>query len=151
LLEALGAAISAVSPAATLEPAFESPRQAGLGDLASTAALQLAKGLKQAPREVASRLIDALQVEPAVRRWVESIDIAGPGFINLRLKPAARQSVVTEILEAAPPMVTTADIRVGSSSSSSRPTRPARCTSAMAARRRSAIRSATCWRRRAGR
>ncbi|MEP7058165.1 MAG: arginine--tRNA ligase, partial [Caldimonas sp.] len=101
LLAALGAAISEVSPTAALEPAFESPKQAALGDLASTAALQLAKPMKQAPREVAARLIESLRAQSAVRRWVESIDIAGPGFINLRLKPAARQAVVAEILAAA--------------------------------------------------
>jgi arginyl-tRNA synthetase len=42
LLEAMGAAIAEVSPAAALAPAFEAPKQAALGDLASTAALQLA-------------------------------------------------------------------------------------------------------------
>ena len=100
LLAALGAAISEVSPACALAPAFEAPKQAALGDLASTAAMQLAKPLKQAPRDVAARLIDALKAQPAVQRWVDSLDIAGPGFINLRLKPAARQSVVAEILAA---------------------------------------------------
>ena len=100
LLAAMGAAISEVSPEADLAPAFESPKQAALGDLASTAAMQLAKPLKQPPREVAARLIAALKAQPAVRRWVDSVDIAGPGFINLRLKPAARQSVVAEILAA---------------------------------------------------
>ncbi|MEO7007812.1 MAG: arginine--tRNA ligase [Caldimonas sp.] len=100
LLAALGAAISEVSPDYALAPAFEAPKQAALGDLASTAAMQLAKPLKQAPREVAARLIAALKAQPAVQRWVDSVDIAGPGFINLRLKPAARQSVVAEILVA---------------------------------------------------
>ncbi len=100
LLAALGAAIAEVSPAADLAPAFESPKQAALGDLASTAAMQLARPLKQPPREVAARLIEALKAQPAIRRWVDSLDIAGPGFINLRLKPEARQSVVAEILAA---------------------------------------------------
>ncbi len=102
LLAAMGAAISEVSPTTALVPAFESPKQAVLGDLASTAAMQLAKPLKRAPREVAASLIEALQAQAAVRRWVESIDIAGPGFINLRLKPAARQTVIAEILAAGP-------------------------------------------------
>ena len=100
LLAALGAAISEVSPGAALVPAFELPKQAALGDLASTAAMQLAKPMKQPPREVAARLIEALKAQAAVQRWVDSIDIAGPGFINLRLKPAARQSVVAEVLAA---------------------------------------------------
>src|SRR4051794_617624 len=98
LLTALGAAIAEVSPNSALAPAFESPKQANLGDLASTAAMQLAKPLKQPPRTVATRLIDALKAQAAVQRWVESIEIAGPGFINLRLTPAARQAVIAEVL-----------------------------------------------------
>ncbi|MEO7335704.1 MAG: arginine--tRNA ligase [Caldimonas sp.] len=100
LLAAMAAAIAEVSPEADVKPAFELPRQAALGDLASTAAMQLAKPLRQPPREVAARLIKALEAQAGVRRWVESLDIAGPGFINLRLKPAARQSVIAEILAA---------------------------------------------------
>ena len=100
LLAALGAAIAEVGPEVELAPGFESPKQATLGDLASTAAMQLAKPLKQPPREIAARLIASLRAQSAVQRWVESIDIAGPGFINLKLKPAARQSVVAEILAA---------------------------------------------------
>ena len=100
LLEALGAAIAEIGPEVALVPGFESPKQAALGDLASTAAMQLAKPLKQQPRELAARLIASLRAQSAVQRWVESIEIAGPGFINLRLKPAARQSVVAEMLAA---------------------------------------------------
>ena len=55
------------------------------GDLASTAAMQLAQPLRKNPREVAHALVAALRRQPAVERWVEAIDIAGPGFINLRL------------------------------------------------------------------
>jgi len=98
LLDALGAAISTVSPDAPLVPVFEAPKQAALGDLASTAAMQLAKPLKRPPRDVAASLVAALREHEAVRRWVEAIEIAGPGFINFRLKPAARQAVVGEIL-----------------------------------------------------
>jgi len=100
LLAALGAAIAEVGPDVDLVAGFESPKQAALGDLASTAAMQLAKPLKQPPREIAARLIASLRAQSAVERWVDSIDIAGPGFINLRLKPAARQAVVAEILAA---------------------------------------------------
>ena len=98
LLLALGAAIQEVSPHSTLTPTFESPRQAAHGDLACTAAMQLAKALRQNPRELAQALIDALQRQPAVQRTVESMQIAGPGFINLRLTAATRQAVVSEAL-----------------------------------------------------
>ncbi len=101
LLSALGAAIEALSPGAKVAAAFESPKQAAHGDLACTVAMQLAKPLKKNPRELAQSLIEALQRQPAVQRWVEALEIAGPGFINLRLKPAARQAVVSEVLAGA--------------------------------------------------
>ena len=96
----LAEAIAEVDPGSDLAAAFESPRLAEHGDLACTAALQLARPLRKKPREVALALIAALRARPAVRRWVESMDIAGPGFINFRLTAEARQSVVREVLEA---------------------------------------------------
>ncbi|MFM9915029.1 MAG: arginine--tRNA ligase [Rhizobacter sp.] len=100
LLKALASAIEEVSPASPLKAAFESPKLAAHGDLACTSAMQLAKPLKKNPREVAQALIAALERHPAVRRHVESFEIAGPGFINLRLHASARQAVVREVLAA---------------------------------------------------
>ena len=100
LLKALATAIEEVSPASALKAAFESPKLAAHGDLACTAAMQLAKPLKKNPREVAQALIDALQRQPAVSRHVDSFEIAGPGFINLRLRASARQAVVREVQAA---------------------------------------------------
>ncbi len=98
LLEALGAAIADTAPGTPLAAVFESPKQAAHGDLACTAAMPLAKALKKNPREVAAGLVEALNRQPAVQRWVQQIEIAGPGFINLRLTPAAKQAVVAEVL-----------------------------------------------------
>ncbi len=98
LLGALGAAIRAVSPETPLLPVFETPKQAAHGDLAITAAMMLAKPLKRNPREVAQSLVEALRAQQPVTDWVASLEIAGPGFINLHLKPAAKQAVITEIL-----------------------------------------------------
>src|SRR4051812_33000488 len=98
LLQALGDAIADVSPEQPAAAVFESPKQAAHGDLACTAAMQLAKPLKKNPREVAQALVAALQKQPAIQRWVDAMEIAGPGFINFRLKPAAKQTVVTEVL-----------------------------------------------------
>lgn len=81
-------------------PAFESPKQAAHGDFAITAAMQLAKPARKNPREVAQALVQALQQQPAFQRWVDALEIAGPGFINLRLKAAAKQAVVGEVLRA---------------------------------------------------
>ena len=101
LLDALRAAMDEVSPGNALVAAFERPRQAAHGDLACTAAMPLAKAQRRNPREVATELIAALKKKSAFERWVETIDIAGPGFINLHLRAAARQRVVAEILEGA--------------------------------------------------
>ncbi len=98
LLAALSAAIQEVEPGATLAAAFESPKQAAHGDFACTAAMPLAKALKKNPRDVALALVAALNHQPAVQRWVDALEIAGPGFINLRLKAAAKQAVVSEVL-----------------------------------------------------
>ncbi len=98
LLRALAAAIHDVSPDSTLAAVYESPRVAAHGDLACTAAMQLAKPLRKNPREVAQALIDALMRQEAVQRLVAAMEIAGPGFINLRLNAAAKQAVVTEVL-----------------------------------------------------
>jgi arginyl-tRNA synthetase len=98
LLDALRAAMAEVSPGNTLAAAFETPRQADHGDLAVTAAMPLAKAQKRNPREVAAELIAALRAKTAVERWVESIAVAGPGFINLHLRAATRQRIVAEVL-----------------------------------------------------
>ena len=100
LLDALRAAMDEVSPGNALPAAFETPRQAAHGDLACTAAMPLAKAQRRNPREVAAELIAALRRKTAVERWVESIDVAGPGFINLHLRAAARQRIVADVLEA---------------------------------------------------
>ena len=101
LLSALGEALRQVAPdaSASFTPVFEAPKQAAHGDLAVTAAMQLAKPLKKNPRELATSLVAALEAQPAVQQLVKlPIEIAGPGFINLRLKPEAKQAIVTDVL-----------------------------------------------------
>ncbi|MEX8517570.1 MAG: arginine--tRNA ligase [Leptothrix sp. (in: b-proteobacteria)] len=100
LLVALGEVLGQLVPGSNVVPAFENPKQAAHGDLACTVAMQLARPLKKNPRELAQALIAALQQHPAAQRWVDAFELAGPGFINLRLKPAARQQVVAAILAA---------------------------------------------------
>ncbi|HEY1394071.1 MAG TPA: arginine--tRNA ligase [Methylibium sp.] len=101
LLAALGEALAELAPESQISPSFENPKQAAHGDLAITAAMQLAKPMKRNPRELAQGLIDALQRKPAAQRWVDAMEIAGPGFINLRLKAAAKQAIVADVLAAA--------------------------------------------------
>ena len=92
--------------------AFETPKQASHGDLAITAAMGLARALKKNPRELAGELVERLRQQPAFARWVSALEIAGPGFVNLRLAPAARQAVVAEVLAAGPCFGTSA-VRAG--------------------------------------
>ncbi len=100
LLQALSTALSELAPDAAPTAAFESPKQAAHGDFAITAAMQLSRSLKKNPREIAQALVAALQRQGAFKRWVSALEIAGPGFINLRLSDAARQAVVAEVLAA---------------------------------------------------
>ncbi len=100
LLAALAAGLEELSPGAGDKAAFESPKVAAHGDFACTAAMQLAKPLKLNPRQLAESLRANLLKLPAFERWVDAIEIAGPGFINIRLKPAAKQETVREVLQA---------------------------------------------------
>ena len=75
---------------------LEATRDPSHGDFASNLAMGLAKPLRKAPRQIAEALLAALPESP----WLEKAEIAGPGFINLFLKPEAFQAVVPEILQA---------------------------------------------------
>ncbi len=98
LLDALRDALEAIQPGAGVKAAFESPKVAAHGDLATTAAMQLAKPLKQNPRQLAETLCATLRTTLPYQTWVDSLDIAGPGFINIKLKPAAKQQVLRAVL-----------------------------------------------------
>jgi arginyl-tRNA synthetase len=100
LLAALAGELEKIQPGAGVKAAFESPKVAAHGDFACTAAMQMAKPLKLNPRQLGEQLRDALLANPAYVQWVEAIDIAGPGFINIRLKAAAKQAIVREVLTA---------------------------------------------------
>jgi len=100
LLAGLRQALDGLLPGSGQQAVFESPKAAAHGDLAITAAMQLAKALKKNPRELGEQLRAALLALPIYQTWVQDIEIAGPGFINLRLKPAAKQQVVREVFSA---------------------------------------------------
>ena len=75
--------------------ALDRPKQAGHGDYAANLALQLAKPLKRNPREIAQALVRALPASPLLAK----AEVAGAEFINLFLTPAAKQQVVSDILQ----------------------------------------------------
>ncbi len=76
---------------------LERPRDPSHGDLACNIAMQLAKPLKKNPRELAQGLADAVMANPARQGLLDAIEIAGPGFINLRVALAAKQDVVRRV------------------------------------------------------
>ncbi|WP_410811661.1 arginine--tRNA ligase [Micromonospora sp. 067-2] len=76
--------------------AVERPRNPEHGDYASTLALQLSKKVGVAPRELATALADELGRAPGVK----SVEIAGPGFLNIRLDAAAAGQLARVIVEA---------------------------------------------------
>ena len=98
LRAALADALEQLAPGAGASAAFESPKVAAHGDLACTAAMQLARPLKQNPRLLAQDLRERLLQTAPFQRWVDAVEIAGAGFLNLRLKAEAKQQVVREVL-----------------------------------------------------
>ncbi|MEY3020102.1 MAG: hypothetical protein RLZZ272_1086 [Actinomycetota bacterium] len=76
------------------DPDLERPKVAEHGDWATTLPLRLAREVGAAPRAIAERLVSAL-VPPSD---VEAVEVAGPGFVNLRLSHVAVTSVVGRVL-----------------------------------------------------
>jgi arginyl-tRNA synthetase len=95
LTELLAHALAVAAPAAQAPAVvLERPRDPAHGDYATSIALQLARSLKAPPRKLAEALVAALPASD----WIERAEIAGPGFINFRLAPAAKQRVVGQVL-----------------------------------------------------
>ncbi|MFD0822028.1 arginine--tRNA ligase [Micromonospora zhanjiangensis] len=83
---------AALPEAATVER----PRNPEHGDYASTLALQLAKRVGLPPRELATALADQLGRTPGIK----SVEIAGPGFLNIRLDAAAAGQLARVVVQA---------------------------------------------------
>jgi arginyl-tRNA synthetase len=101
ITELFQAAVAPLVAGTELNPivTLERPRDPSHGDVACNLAMQIAKPLKKNPREVAQALVAALLDNPDNRDLIESAEIAGPGFINLRLTAASRQAVVKTVLQ----------------------------------------------------
>ena len=76
---------------------LERPKQASHGDIATNIAMQLAKPAKRNPRELAQEICDALIDNPEAQDILATAEIAGPGFINFRLKPETLWAVIEKI------------------------------------------------------
>ncbi len=120
----------------------ERPRSKEHGDYATNVALQLAKKAGTNPRAfaelVAARLREA--------EGIAAVDIAGPGFLNITVAADAQGQVASDVVAAgaAYGAAPTRWAASGSTSSSSRPTRPGPCTWATPGGPRSATRSGGC-------
>jgi arginyl-tRNA synthetase len=103
IIDLFQAALAPIVAGADLQPTvtLERPRDPSHGDIACNIAMQLAKPLKKNPRELAQALVAAVMSDPARGDLIESADIAGPGFINLRVSAAAKQAVVKTVLREA--------------------------------------------------
>ena len=80
---------------------LERPRDPTHGDIACNIAMQLAKPLKKNPRELAQAIVDAVLANPARVGLIDAIELAGPGFINLRVARAIKQSIIKRVLQDA--------------------------------------------------
>jgi arginyl-tRNA synthetase len=81
LLRAVDAGALALDPEAVPEPSLERPRLPEHGDWATNVAMVLAKAAKAPPRAVAEAMVAHLELPD----WVAGVEVAGPGFVNVRL------------------------------------------------------------------
>ncbi len=95
IVDWLSAGLSRIAPGQPPTAiALERSKQSSHGDYATSVALQLAKTLRQNPRELAAELVAALEPSP----WVERAEVAGAGFVNVFLSGTARRAVVHRVL-----------------------------------------------------
>jgi arginyl-tRNA synthetase len=87
----------ALDPAAIPEPALERPRLPEHGDWATNVAMTLAKAAKAPPRRIAEAMVAHLELPD----WVAAVEVAGPGFVNVRLDQRWFAGLVRRILAEA--------------------------------------------------
>ncbi len=99
ILDSFKQAVAPLIAGTELNPvvALERPRDPSHGDIACNIAMQIAKPLKKNPRELAQAIVDALLAQQ--NPLIASAELAGPGFINVRVTAAAKQAVVKTILQ----------------------------------------------------
>ncbi|MES2368145.1 MAG: arginine--tRNA ligase [Pseudomonadota bacterium] len=92
----IGEALETVAPDTPVSLDIERPKNPAHGDFSSNAAMQLARPLKKNPRELAQRILTELPQSPLIAK----AEIAGAGFINFHLTPAAWHGIVPQIRSA---------------------------------------------------
>jgi len=96
LTEPIELAAQALGADRRVDVALERPSDPEHGDFASAVAMRLAPVLRRAPRDVAADLAERADFAGLVER----ADVAGPGFLNLRVAPAWYGAALAELLEA---------------------------------------------------
>ena len=96
LERAVSSGALALDPAAIPDPALERPRLPEHGDWATNVALVLAKAAKAPPRAVAEAMVAHLELPD----WVAGVEVAGPGFVNVRLDQTWFAALVRRVLAA---------------------------------------------------
>jgi arginyl-tRNA synthetase len=98
LVHAIATALAALGVDAPASITLERPRQREHGDWATNVAMQVAKPAGRNPRELAGHLADALNADLPEHTAV--FEVAGPGFINIRLAPSWRAELVRRVVDA---------------------------------------------------
>src|SRR5919109_435193 len=94
LEKALRKALQAEAPQFADTPiVLERPKQPEHGDFSSNVAMQLAKALKANPRQLAAALVSRISGD-----FLEKAEVAGPGFINFKLKAGTKSGLIRRIL-----------------------------------------------------
>ena len=78
---------------------LERPRDPSHGDFACNIAMQLAKALKKNPRELAQAIAQDVMGNPLREGLIANVEIAGPGFMNVRLVAGSKQALVMRVLQ----------------------------------------------------
>jgi hypothetical protein len=98
LVSLLQDAVGTLLPDARPNILLERPKVAAHGDVATNVAMQVvAKTTQRDPRELAKAIVDTLNADARVKEIVDTMEVAGPGFINIRITTIARQAVLTAI------------------------------------------------------
>ncbi len=99
LIAIVQSALARAIPGAAHEITLERPKIAAHGDVACNVAMQAARAARRNPRELAQALAELILADERAAGLVAEAEVAGPGFINFRLAPAAHQAVLGAIRE----------------------------------------------------
>ncbi|MBI4735326.1 MAG: arginine--tRNA ligase [candidate division NC10 bacterium] len=96
---ARAAAVHGWPPVTVPEVTWEYPPERTFGDLSTTVSFALAKQVRRSPRDVATAIQQALDMDPAL---VAKVEVAGPGYLNIFVANGWWQGVIRQILAAGP-------------------------------------------------